>query len=183
MDLLYRLAAMCVDFMNATPGLFPLALGFVLAPIPVVALHELGHALAARRLLGGDVEVSVGNAGKLAELRLGQIVMSVNALTRPDRFSGEAVFDASRATARDVLLIALAGPAASLAGFLVTALAFSAAAPHGIVHNALWSLTFCGLYGVANLVPLTLRERRGGPATRTDGRLALDAARVLRSLA
>jgi membrane-associated protease RseP (regulator of RpoE activity) len=33
---------------------------------PVVLLHELGHAIAARRLLGGEVTMSVGTAGTLA---------------------------------------------------------------------------------------------------------------------
>jgi hypothetical protein len=92
------------------------------------------------------------------------------------------VFDASRATIRDVLLIALAGPAASLAGTVISAWALSAASPPGVVHDLLWAATLTGVFGVLNLVPLRLQEGRTGPTFRSDGRLALDALRLARAL-
>src|SRR5436305_14810707 len=98
------------DFMNSGP---PLLLGLIylaIVAVPLTFLHEWGHAFAARRLLGGSVKISVGNAGRVAQLRLGQITTSINALSSPTRLAGYAEFDASRASARDVVLIALSGP-------------------------------------------------------------------------
>ncbi len=109
--------------------------------------------------------------------------MAINALEQPNHASGAAEFDASHATARDVLLIAVAGPAASLVGTVLTAWALSAAPESGVFHDLLWAATLGGVFGVLNIVPLTLQERRGGPSFRTDGGLALDALRVARALA
>jgi hypothetical protein len=50
-----------------------------------------------------------------------------------------------------------------------------------VVHDLLHAATAVGVLAVLNLVPLTLRERRGGPAFQTNGRLALDALRVVRA--
>jgi hypothetical protein len=181
-DVLYDLAAAFVRFMDSSPGL-PLSLLYLAAAgVPVVLLHELGHAVAARRLLGGEVKVAVGTAGKLADLRLGQLALSVNAVSHPGSAAGVAEFDASRATARDVLLIAVAGPVASLAGTALTAWALSAVPGPGVVFNMLWAATAAGAACVLNLVPLTLQERRGGAWLRTDGRVALDALRVARAM-
>jgi hypothetical protein len=58
----------------------------------------------------------------------------------------------------------------------------SVASSAGVLHDALWAATLGGVFGVLNLVPLSLRERRDGPTVRTDGRLALDALRVARAL-
>jgi len=181
-DLLYSIADAIVRFMDSGPGLPIDLLYIVIASVPVTLLHELGHAAAARYLLGGEVRVTVGNVGKLAELTLGQIKVAINAFDHPARVAGTAEFDASRATARSVLLIALAGPAASLAGTAITAWALSAAPPGGIVHGLLWAATGVGVFGVLNLGPLTLHERRDGPVVQTDGRLALDALRIARAL-
>jgi hypothetical protein len=179
---LYDLADAIVRFMDASPG-FPIGILYIaVAAMPMTLLHELGHALVARRLLGGEVQVSVGTAGKLAQMRLGQIALSVNALSSPGRAAGVAEFDGSRATAGDVLLIALAGPAASLLGAIVSAWGLSAGSPSGVLHDLLWATTLAGVFGVLNLVPLTFQERREGPPVRTDGRLALDALRVARAL-
>ncbi len=181
MELLYNLADAIVRFMDSGPGLVASLIFLMITAIPVTLLHELGHAIAARRLLDVNVQVSVGSAGKLAEMRLGQIALSINALSHPARVAGVAEFDGSRATARDVLLIALAGPAASLAGTMVTALALSAASTTGALHDLLWAATLAGVVGVLNLVPLRFQEKRRGPTLRTDGRLALDALRIGRA--
>jgi membrane-associated protease RseP (regulator of RpoE activity) len=180
-DVLYDLAAGFESFMNSGPG-FPVSLLYLaVAGIPVVLLHELGHAIAARRLLGGEVKVSVGTAGELAELRLGQLAVTINALSHPGSPSGMAEFEASRATARDILLIALAGPVASLAGTVLTGWALSAVTGPGVVSDLLRAATMVGAFCVLNLVPLTLEGRGGGTWLRTDGRLALDALRVARA--
>ena len=176
------IAEAVVRFMDASPGLPILLLYVAVAGIPVVLLHELGHALAAVRLLGDEVQVSVGSTGELARLRLGQISVSLSALSHPGEAAGVAEFDASRATARDVLLIAVAGPAASLLGTVLTAWALSAAAPSGVLHGLLWAATSAGVVGGLNLVPLSLRDRRDAQPIASDGRIALEAARVLRAL-
>ena len=118
-DFLYTLADSIYAFMQSGPS-FPLdLLCIVLAGIPVTLIHELGHARAARRLLGGEVEVSVGSAGRLAQVRLAGITASVKALPHPGRAAGYTSFDDSRARAGDVVWIALAGPLASLGSLVI----------------------------------------------------------------
>lgn len=180
-DPLYDAMAWFVEFMDSGSSWHVMIFIFVGA-IPMTLLHELGHALAARALLDAPVSVAVGSYGTFARLRLGEISVSLNAIASPARVGGSATFDASRATARDMLLIALAGPAASAAGLVVAALALAALPDQGIAHGVAWAAVLASAFGVLNLIPLTLRERRDGPSLQTDGRLALDAARVLRSL-
>lgn len=181
-EALYGPAAAVMSFMDASPP-FPLMLLYLaLGAIPVTVVHELGHALAARRLLGTPVHITVGSVGKLAELELGQISVSLNALTSPARVSGSAIFDASRARALDILLIALAGPAASAVGLLVSLALLGAAPITGFAHDVIWAATAAGVFSVLNLIPFSFQEHRGGPSLQTDGRLAVDAARALRAL-
>jgi hypothetical protein len=181
-DALYGMAAAVVSFMDASPqfpqSLFYLALGAV----PVTLIHELGHALTARRLLGTPVHVAVGSVGKIAEFELGRISVSLNALGSPTRVAGSATFDASRARAGDILLIALTGPAASAVGLLVSLAMLSASPTTGFAHGVIWATVLGGAFAVLNLIPFAYQERRGGPRMHTDGRLALDAARALHSL-
>ena len=182
-DVLYYLAGELVEFMNGMPGGWPGGLSFLwwglIAAIPVVIVHELGHAAVAARRLGADVEVTVGNAVKLAEVRLGQIHASVSAISQPGYAAGRATFDASRATAHDVFWIALAGPLASLVGVVATAFLLALAGPTGPVHDLLWSMTGAGAFAVVlNLLPFKAEETDGTKLW-TDGRLALDALRVI----
>jgi hypothetical protein len=81
-----------------------------------------------------------------------------------------------------VLVIALAGPGASLLGTVVTAWAFSVTAGAGALNHLFMAATLAGAFGVLNVIPISFRERRGGPTVRSDGRLALDALRVARAL-
>lgn len=180
-DFLYGLADTIVRFMDSGPPLLLALLYLTIVGVPATLAHELGHAIAARRLLGAEVGITVGSTAKMVEMRLGEISVSLNALAHPARVAGSAMFNASRATARDVLLIALAGPAASIVGKLITAWALSRVAPAGLAHDLFWAATLAGGFGVLELVPLTLQERRRGPSIRTDGRLALDALRAARA--
>jgi len=183
-DILYFLAGALYDFMNGMPEGWPAGFSFLwwgfLAAVPVTMLHELGHALIAARRLGAEVEVTVGNAVKLAEVRLGRIQASLNAFARPGYVAGSAAFDATRATARDVLWIALAGPLASLVGLAVSAFLLKLAAPTGPVHDLLWSMTGASAFAFGlSLLPFKADESDGTKVW-TDGRLALDALRVMR---
>ena len=181
MDLLYTIAEAINNYMNGH-GFLVHVVYLVIAAMPMILLHELGHAVAAVHLLGEDVEVDVGKVGRLAELKLGQITVSLNAIAHPGQPDGSAQVDDSRATARDVLLIALAGPAASLAGTLLTAMVIYVASPSGVLADLLWAATVVGAVGVLNLVPFRYQASRSEPAWRSDGLLALDALRVVHAL-
>jgi hypothetical protein len=181
-DLPYNLADWIYGLVRSGPPFPRDLLWIVLAGIPVTLIHELGHAYAARRLLGTEVEVSVGNAGRLAEVRLAGITATIKALPHPGRAAGYASFDASRARASDVVWIALAGPLASLAGLVVSAGLFSVGPAAGVLHDLLWGIVFTSVGGVLTVIPFVFQERRDGPRLRTDGRLALDALKVIREV-
>jgi Zn-dependent protease len=86
----------------------------------------------------------------------------------------------ARRRAFDILLIALAGPAASAIGLIVSLELLRSSAATGTVHNLLWAATLDGVFAVFNLIPLAFEEQRGGPSLKTDGRLALNAAQSMR---
>ena len=181
MDVLYSLAQVLYDFIESSPGLlgilvYPFVVGF-----PLIGLHEIGHAVVAMRRLDTDVEVTVGNAAQVAEVRLGQISASLNILRTPGAPAGTASFDASRARAEDVLWIALAGPAFSAVALVLTILLYSAAPADGLVHDLLWTAVMVGLFGVLNVIPFRLGGEGKGQSA-SDGRMALDALRVIREL-
>jgi hypothetical protein len=181
-DLLYGIADAIYSFMESGPPMPAAFLYIAVGSVPVTLLHELGHAIAARRLLGSEVEVSVGNAGKIAQVRLGQIDATINVVSQPGRAAGVATFDASRATAEQVLWIALAGPLASLAGVVLATALLSVAPETDIAQGLLWAAVLVGVVGTLNIIPLEFEERRDGPAVQTDGRVALDALKVSRDL-
>jgi len=181
-DVLYTIAAALFDFISSGPGLLACALYLLVADWPVILLHELGHAMVAVRRLGGDVEVTVGNAVKLAQLRLGQVNASLHALQSPLGTAGSVTFDASRARAEDVLRVALAGPAVSALNFVGLVGAYSIAPDDGVLHDLLWAGTLASLYGVLNVIPFRLQELGQSSPQPSDGWLARDALRVMREL-
>jgi hypothetical protein len=48
-----------------------------------------------------------------------------------------------------------------------------------VIHALLWATVFNSVFAVANLIPLRLRERRGGPAFSTDGMIVLSALAMM----
>jgi hypothetical protein len=152
-------------FMEHSPSLPALVIVLPLTAYPMVLLHEVGHAAMVRLRLGPDVplRISVGRPG-------------------PAGVDGMVEFDASTATASDVLLIALAGPAASLAATVLTALAMSSTPLGSVAHALLWGCTAWNVIGLANVIPFALRDAAGLVSFRSDGRQALDAAKVLAEL-
>src|SRR5687768_2540558 len=106
--------------MDAMPPFPALLLYLLLAGLPVTLVHEFGHAVVARRRLRGPVRVSIGTAGKIAEFRIGGIDASIKAWSNPTRISSDYTDIAgSRATGMDMILITLAGPAASALGAVI----------------------------------------------------------------
>lgn len=181
-EALYGPAAAIDDFMNS-PAASPWVLLYVVvAGVPVVLVHELGHALTARWLLDTPVSIVVGSFGEVAHLHLRRISVSLNAFSSPTAVAGWAQFDASRGQARDILWIALAGPAASAGGLVVSLAALAAAPNGGPLHDLLWATTLGSVFAILNLVPFAYQDRRNGPTHHSDGRVALDAARTLRAL-
>jgi len=171
-----------IDRFTSIPGMPALLLYLAAAAVPVILLHELGHALVASRRLGGPVHISVVGTGTLLSIRIKRIRLDVSALSHAAEPPSPTSLDAVRASARDVMLVALAGPAASLLCSALAACALSLAPGTGRGHDFLWATTAIGLLGVLTVVPLAFQERPGGPRLRTDGRLALDAARAVRPL-
>jgi hypothetical protein len=180
-DVLYAIAGVIFGFLDSGPPLGWSFVAIAIAAVPCTLLHELGHAIAARRLLDGDVEVVVGTTGKLVELRLGQVSATISALSHPLAAAGTAGFDDARATARDVACIALAGPLASALGLLVSSVLFFGVTTSGVVHDLAWAAVLIDLFGVLNLIPSRIRER-GGSFSRSDGLLVLHALRALWAL-
>jgi hypothetical protein len=181
-DALYAIARVVVDFMNSSPGFVLMMVYLAAVGIPLILLHELGHAVAARARLGTQVDVMVGTVGKAAELHVRDINIHINAFAVPAGRGGSATFDASRVTARDMIWIALAGPAASAAGGVICALAY-ASVRRGFAHDVLWAATAFSVLAVAtNLLPFRYRDRAGSPPIATDGHVALEALRIERGL-
>jgi hypothetical protein len=179
---LYVIAQTIYDFLQGGPGLLLFFLYLVVVGLPFIMLHEFGHALVAVQRLGEEVEVAVGNVIEFAQFRLGQVNVSLHALQGLHSTAGSASFDASRARAEDVFWIAAAGPIVSAGCMALGVLLYSSAPPDGFVHDLAWMTVFVNLWGVLNVIPFRLQDRRSGPAHPSDGRLALDALRVIREL-
>jgi len=161
-------------------GLADLALdprpGLGVAAVEIYAMARADSAgLLLREQRDDEVELTVGSVGKVLEAQWGSLQVRVDALGG----QGQVSLDGARATARDMLLISLAGPAASACGLVVTAVAL-AWVPPGLVHDALWVAMLFSVAAALSVVPLAVsRAAPGRPEVRSDGQLALAAARVL----
>jgi hypothetical protein len=173
------------DAMNGGPG-FPWWIGWiVLVGLLVTVIHEGGHLLAALWTGQEQVAVQIGSWGQLIEQKLGAVRLDVNVLSVPWRTRGEVSFDAALTTAHQMLIIALAGPVASLAGAAGTAwIAASTSASAASEFFAMATVTGV-LAAILNLIPMRLHEgtrRRPGAPIETDGRHVLHALQVLADL-
>ena len=171
-----------IERFSSIPGMPALLVYLVAAAVAVILLHKLGHALAASWRLRDPVHISLEGTGTLLSIRIRRLRLDVNALSHAAERPSSSSVAAVRASARDVVLVALAGPAASLLSSVIAACALSLAPGGGAVHGLLWAVTVMGLVGALPILPLVLQERPGGPRLRTDGRLALEAARVVGGL-
>jgi membrane-associated protease RseP (regulator of RpoE activity) len=151
-----------------------LALEFVVQPVSTL-IHELGHAVVARRVTRKPVAVMVGR-GPYAKLAFAGVRVNFSLLpARGMMIAGVCRSDASEASWHDRAAIALAGPVATvfeLLGVVVTAsVVWSHAGP---LPRNLLAVTAVGLLSGAvwNLIP---RALAGG--INNDGLQALTAVR------
>jgi hypothetical protein len=165
--------ALLADGLNAGPLWLSLLL-IALTSLPATLLHEVGHALVARRLLGSEVGIRVGGLGRGVVMKVGGVTTTLGALGDPTGAAGVAEFDATYATVDDVVLIALAGPAASLLGFLACVAGLSSVS-HGFLRVTVSALALINLIGVLNLLPFRWRDRRNVQLASSDGRMIMDA--------
>ena len=171
-----------IDRFSSVPEMPALLLYLAAAAVPAILLHQLGHALVSFRRLGGPVNLSPGVTSTLVSIRIRRLRLHVSALSHAAEPASPASLAAVRASARDVMLVAVAGPAASLVCSALAACALSLTPGTGPAHDFLWASAATGLLGVLTVVPLVFQERPGGPRLRTDGRLVLDAVRAVRQL-
>lgn len=165
---------------------FPWYLGWwALAILVVCLIHESGHLGAALWTGQQNIAMHIGSHGPLMEKRLAVARLQAQAVTAPWRIGGSVVFSAARTTARSIVIIALAGPVASLAGAAVAAV-LAASIQSTVPADFCATTSALSIFAaLLNLVPMTLHEgtrRRPGARLQTDGRQALDSARVLYEL-
>jgi hypothetical protein len=148
----------------------------------VTLIHEGGHLFAALWTGQERVSLRIGTFGQLIDQRLGSVRMNVALATAPWRSGGEVSFDAARTTARQMLGIALAGPAASLVGAAATAWIAASTDSTAVSEFFAWATVAGVLAVILTLIPMTLTEgtrHRPGARVKSDGGHALDALRVL----
>ena len=151
-----------------------LALEFIVQPLSTL-LHELGHAIVARRVSAGPVSVLVGR-GPYMSGTIGRVRVNFSMLPgRGVRVRGLCRYEAADVRWRDRAAVSLAGPAATclelIVGAAMTAAVWSSAGP--IARNLLLLATIgLAVSVVINLVPSTI----------VPGVLANDGANALLAL-
>jgi len=148
----------------------------LLTLMPSILVHEVGHAIAALRLTDGPVLVKVGRPRSLIRFRVGRMLFGLHPLMSFGvPFAGFCAHAPASSRGR-VVVIALAGPAASL--FLAGAMgALALSASAGSTARAAFAFVamLATIEVVHNLVPRT--KTKGGMTVRSDGLVALDALR------
>jgi hypothetical protein len=159
---------------SAPPPLLMLAM--VVLTLPLHALiHELGHAGAALALRPGRVAVSVGAERPLVACAMGRMTIAFNPLVLPWRVSAACAYK-TPSSQNEAALIAIAGPAASIATCILAWETVGRVDP-GLLHAALWAWTLVSFVAaIANLVPYTFTDSRGHRG-RSDGATILAALR------
>lgn len=159
-------------------GVVPDLVAFVVAGRAALLLHELGHALAARRRLRSEVALRVGRRGTPLTFEVGGVRTRLHLLDVAGE-TGAVEADASHGSADDMAWIALAGPAASLAGLAAALLPLTATSTEaGLWHSLFWWFAIANLIGVLNLLPFRFQPDRGSPPVPSDGRQLADALAV-----
>jgi hypothetical protein len=162
--------------MSSGPALWWYFAGLLVVMPPIVLAHELGHAVAARKLLPGRVLVHVGTLRRGLSFRTAGIEFLLTPVLVPFGRGGTCLYE-GRPSRREATVIALSGPAATLLGFVATMPLL--AHTTGPVHSLVWIAVLAqGGTGLLNLVPFALRDRRGRTTFVSDGMSALRALRA-----
>jgi hypothetical protein len=136
--------------------------------LPFLALvHELGHAVAVR-VRGLPLKaIVVGDAADLT-VRGGTATLQLGRVLGDGRLRGHVLYESTRASASDMIVVALAGPLANLVAAPAFAAVALADATGGMLDADLWLLTLASvLLGVGNLIP---HGMPGSPGPVSDGR-------------
>ena len=162
--------------MSSGPALWWYVAGLLVVVPPIVLVHELGHAVAARTLLPGRVLVHVGTLRRGLYFRTAGIEFLLTPVVVPFGRGGTCLYE-GRPNRREAAVIALSGPAATLLGFLATMPLLARAG--GPVHSLVWITVLAqGGTGLLNLIPFTLCDGRGRTTFVSDGMSALRALRA-----
>jgi membrane-associated protease RseP (regulator of RpoE activity) len=166
-DVLRSIAAALVSA-SAWDTAIVFAIVMVLGLPFLTLVHEVGHALAVR-VRGLPLEsLAVGDADDLS-IRAGGVLLRFGRMLDDDAAAGFVRYDASKASAGDVIVVALAGPFANALAAPALAGAALISGTHGPLDACLWILSVGSvLIAVGNLIP------RGTPGTLdhvTDGRI------------
>jgi len=151
-------------FTTASAPLRAQLLWLVAGPLAAL-LHECGHALAAMRLTPDAVEDRVTSKRWAIPIVSGRF----HAVLRPFAGAPSDRFLERTAPGPCAAVIA-AGPAASLAGFMLSLALASGASPSGLRGQLFGTLALCCLSSVLNLAPMRV------------GRLASDGAQLIRAV-
>jgi hypothetical protein len=166
------------NFMNELPGIGEYLLLTTVLAVPLVLLHEMGHALVAKCLGARDISVLVGGSGPAKRATLVGVDMRIAPGVRPWRFDGLMTFNPSGVSNLGLALIAIAGPAASAVGALVSGHLMGDRHSGSLTNDLLAVATLNG-WGAAvlSLVPMRLTDSANPsrPTFATDGLIALSA--------
>jgi hypothetical protein len=164
--------------MQSGPPLVQWVVALYLVVPAVTLLHEAGHAVAARLRLPGRVRIRLGREPARRVATVGGVEVHVGTLLQPIGITGVCEYEATGMTAADAVVIALAGPAATAVGLLVSIRLLGGVAPGTFPHALVWQATMAqGFSLVLTLLPVRYSERRGSPRFSSDGAVVLDAFR------
>jgi membrane-associated protease RseP (regulator of RpoE activity) len=179
-DWVYELVEAFISFMDGLTLVDELtfAASATVVAFLVVLIHEIGHLIAAVTLRHRVAELVVGDGDDpLLTVRAGGFQIRLGTITGSGDTAGYVVYDGTQATPRDALIIALAGPFASLAGAVTTGVTIPVVWSHAGIAFALVAATALGLLCfVGNMVP-----SGENPGSWSDGRWAQVAWRALRA--
>jgi hypothetical protein len=168
LDALVQLDAM-VGRMTSWELALLAAVSIAIVPPALVLIHELGHAIAVR-LLGLPLESLVVGDSDDVIIRARGVILRFGRSLDQRAPGGFVTFDATRATARDIIVIALAGPMGNLVSVPVFVAAALFVGSGEAVTACLWLSAFSSVtIGVTSLIPA---GRPGTGDLLTDGRIA-----------
>jgi hypothetical protein len=166
-DWVYELAeavTVLMERVTLAEALFLIAASAMMLPF-VVLIHEAGHALAAVVVRARVAELTVGDDAPVVTVHVGGSRFRLGATTGKGDAAGFVLYDHGTAAPRNVFVIALAGPLASLAGAIVTGVLAAWTWPHPGFSLCFASATLAGFVCCVE----NLRVSGTGPASWSDG--------------